>query len=824
MRNKKGIKRGVEKILALTLSAAMMLTVFSFSALASPPNKAYDGDEKGVEERFKLAEQLGVLEYMESDGYLYEGYTMSLSFYEMTELIEILRFGDMDEILVRDQGSIERVYMDLESKMAEGVELIESYYITSYSQVNHSSNGFAAGKYMGYTPAGVVDLFCGNNAASSPPAGTALTNITQVTNENVLKALYYGYNGPEAIESASIDFYIETANAISEYLYENGYSQSVPFREAISQMDIPPNGFTAYISTTNGGSTQPMLFSMYEPQGTLSIKKVSSIPSFTNGSESYSLWGAVYGVYDSKSDSTLSGKIGELTVTQSGDSNQLTVDAGTYYIQELSAPRGYKLDTNIYTVEVKSDALNTYTVENMPFYDTQGLVLKKVDAESGMSQTSGMGSLEGAQFTVKFYNTHGSINGLTPSRTWVFETDKEGIIEYHEDYKTSGDTLYYYGEDSYLPLGTITIEETKAPVGYLLDTNIYTRKIELNESQDAVELSNVPVVMEQIVRGDIDLIKIEDTTMKRMEGIPFAITSTTTGESHIIITDENGYASTHSNWNAHGKNTNRGETCEDGVWFGDISAISEEKGALPFDSYMIEELPCDNNAEHNLFPPFMITISRNNYTVSLGTITNDMSTVTVTMDTVAREAYTGSQSTEISDEMCIDDGVILAGLTPGLTYTIQGVLMDKSTNSELLVYPNEPTLEDEMLVLPYEKINLTMGESVTSDYTFVAQSPWEEHTVSFNFNGSLFEETKDLVVFEYLYLEDEVVVEHTDINDKDQTVEVVVPLLEEVLGERIEIVEESAPKTGDETQIMFLLLILASSIIGGGILWVKREK
>ena len=82
---------------------------------------------------------------------------------------------------------------------------------------------------------------------------------------------------------------------------------------------------------------------------------------------------------------------------------------------------------------------------------------------------------------------------------------------------------------------------------------------------------------------------------KRQAGVPFRITSKTTGESHIVVTDKNGQFSTASSWASHKVNTNAGKSSEDGVWFG-TSEPDDSKGALLYDTYVIEELKCDSNA------------------------------------------------------------------------------------------------------------------------------------------------------------------------------------------------------------------------------------
>ena len=109
---------------------------------------------------------------------------------------------------------------------------------------------------------------------------------------------------------------------------------------------------------------------------------------------------------------------------------------------------------------------------------------------------------------------------------------------------------------------------------------------------------------------------------KRLADVPFRITSKTTGESHVVGTDDNGQFSTSADWASHKHNTNAGKTSEDGVWFG-TSEPDDSKGALPYDTYIIEELRSDSNKGFELIPPFEIVVSRNNLVIDLGTLTDE---------------------------------------------------------------------------------------------------------------------------------------------------------------------------------------------------------
>ena len=108
-------------------------------------------------------------------------------------------------------------------------------------------------------------------------------------------------------------------------------------------------------------------------------------------------------------------------------------------------------------------------------------------------------------------------------------------------------------------------------------------------------------IYNQIKRGDIEGVKIGAGTHKRLADVPFRITSKTTGESHVVVTDDNGQFSTSADWASHKHNTNAGKTSEDGVWFGN-SEPDDSKGALPYDTYIIEELRSDSNKGFELKP------------------------------------------------------------------------------------------------------------------------------------------------------------------------------------------------------------------------------
>ena len=303
-----------------------------------------------------------------------------------------------------------------------------------------------------------------------------------------------------------------------------------------------------------------------------------------------------------------------------------------------------------------------------------------------------------------------------------------------------------------LPYGKYRIEESKAPEGYLTDG---AKPIEfaITENGKIVDFTDeVHSVYNQIKRGDIEGVKIGDGTHKRLANVPFRITSKTTGESHIIVTDKNGQFSTAADWVSHKQNTNAGKSSEDGIWFG-TSEPDDSKGALLYDTYEIEELRCDSNKGMTLIPAFDVVVSRNKIVVDLGTLTDDYEPE-ISIHTTATDKVTGEKSIIAGKSVTIVDTVTLDGLKKGTKYQLKGWQMVKAENAELFID----------------------GKPVESDYSFTAKDSKMEVEVFYTFNASALG-GKDLVTFEELYDltnpdEPVKVAEHKDIEDDGQTVRI----------------------------------------------------
>ena len=610
--------------------------------------------------------------------------------------------------------------------------------------------------------------FDGNNTAycveplKKTPASGSYSYDLLAKDSPLRKALYY-LNGGYGYEKTVKDKYFSgwsddnsyvIGHLVVAYIYAGYSSDTGAFHgapqsfidkakevaQAIKSLPAPPESFRAFIIP--GSGSQTVVGSWYQvPYGYLEIRKSSANASVSEGNSNYSLQGAEYGIY--KGDK----QVQTLTTDKNGYAKSGELEEGNYTVKETKASKGFILDTKTHNVTVKSEATTPVNVTEIPQSNPMDLLLQKLDKEAQEAQPQGSASLADAQFTVKFYTEQSdqdpATNGANPARTWIFKTDAEGKSHFTKDYMVSGDAFYTQtdGKTICLPLGTVTVQETKAPVGYFSNDTVFVQKITADGVKETVQCYNTSSVEEQIYRGDLELVKVSDGEQTRLSDVPFTITSVTTGESHTIVTDKNGYASTSSKWNKHTQNTNRGETSEDGVWFGS-STPDDSKGALIYDQYVIEEQRCESNKGMNLLK-FEVTVYKDSVTIDLGTLTDDL----IEIGTTALDKETGTHMSKPEKEVTLADTVEYSGLKKGQSYKLVGTLMDAETGEAIQID----------------------GKPVTSEKTFTAKKSSGTVEVSFTFDASSLS-GKTTVVFEELYQEDKQLAVHADLSDEDQQI------------------------------------------------------
>ena len=443
---------------------------------------------------------------------------------------------------------------------------------------------------------------------------------------------------------------------------------------------------------------------------------------------------------------------GEVVVTLTTDESGRAATAddalpyGEYILHESATNESMLLTAPDQTVLVEDDGIiYEFTMANEVVRG--GVLIEKRDLESGLLTPLGGASLDGTLFEI----TNKSINAVyvngalyAPGEVCATIEVKDGIAQ---------------TENRALPYGTYEMQEVKPGEGYL-HTDKAVRHFTIRQDGQVVEYRDGDAAYNQVIRGDLQFVKVGEggeANMGRFANVAFKLTSQTTGETHIVVTDENGEVRTVTEWNPHSQNTNGNDGVEDeaawddraGTWYGLttegwIVDVQDELCALPFDTYTLEELPCEGNQGYELVKVPNITISRNNTTIYLGTIDDQFEGVpeigtTATVD--------GEHVAEPAGEVTLIDTISYKNLKVGETYKISGVLMDKETGEPLLVGEQQVTAELEFTPTSSEG-------SVELTYTFDVSA----------LAG------KSVVVFEDLYQGENVVASHADINDEGQTV------------------------------------------------------
>lgn len=639
---------------------------------------------------------------------------------------------------------------------------------------------------------------------------------------------------------------------------------------------------------TTGSSTQIIVsFTTAPPTGSLELYKSSSNPSMTNGNACYSLAGAKYQV---------SGGGGTFTLTTdaNGYARVDDIPAGSYTVREVSPSKGYGLGSSA-NVTVSGGETAVARVTEPPQNDPAAMWVGKIDLETTENMPQGSASLAGAEYTVKYYTGYYSTAEAAQAsgqlkRTWIVRTDEDGYARLGEQFKVGGDDFYYANGRVTIPLGTLTIQESKAPEGYILaDSTVFVRQVTtagyvedvytydipqspeqvirggvsiekrdlesglltplgnaeidgtsfeiVNKSPNAVMVdgeSHEPgevvktitavdgiastsadalpygdyIIREsapsvgylqtddedrafsitengkvvgfmdahaaynQVKRGDIEFVKVRENDQKRLAGVPFLLTSNTTGESHLLVTDENGEAKTAASWNKHTYKTNANdkaygadgkldESALDayaGIWFGlthegTMVDADDALCALPYDTYTLQELPCEANEGLDLVK-IPVTIARDGNTVNLGSI-DDQPEKVIYLSTVARDAYNGDKTVFADPAAKIVDRVEFMGVTADQTYKMQASLHDAETGEALLDADGEPIEASKLFTSP------TANGWIEVDIPFDAR----DHAGA------------SVVVYEQLIdpNDGKVLAEHSDKDDYDQTVAVIAP-------------------------------------------------
>ena len=425
----------------------------------------------------------------------------------------------------------------------------------------------------------VGDTFSGKLGTSNTNPSTGVTNFTI----DYIDGLLGGASGQiinqlsvQCLEPGHIGLTYKTA-------YESGSKTYYPYNATVTdvqpdgrvtlRIDVPrylnpytgeeATGWSAGLGTVpyqRCGATWVIQTAPRNISVNVTLDKSNGNPAMTQGNAAcyaQDLSGAIYGVY---SDAALTNEVGRITTdaTGHGELNGITVQRNAVlYTKELVAPRGFGLDAQVYSHMFTVNG-ETYSIQStdVPLNDPLTITLNKISADGTV--VANPASLEGAEFTIKYYAGQYTFNDLptTATRTWVIQTKLVGgryFALMSDTYKVSGDPFYLDAGIPTLPLGTITVEETKAPTGYTLDNKV----IDATNSpapnvKDGVALFNIVdenslarvvggneyTVVEGVVRGGFEIQKKDADTGANVGTATFEIVNKNNYD--VVARDENG--------------------------------------------------------------------------------------------------------------------------------------------------------------------------------------------------------------------------------------------------------------------------------------------
>ena len=483
------------------------------------------------------------------------------------------------------------------------------------------------------------------------------------------------------------------------------------------------------------------LGTVFTGTGELEIIKTSANPAVTDDNGCYSLEGAVYGVYASYGNAyNDTDRIASITTDANGYGRAAGLARGTYYVKELTAPKGFKADKGIYTAVINSATVATrLNVRDEPGNDPLEIVVRKKDADGDIY-------LNGAKFVVKYYDvqmdTDPAESGKTPKRTWYLVTGEgnnySGAADLNvknlDPSKASDEFYMTPAGDPTIPYGTITVREYEAPEGYITDDTVYTFKItaDLN-STPTVDILNRRTVTNRKIKQPFAIKKYG----RYPDGdIPLSGAGFMAAPVSVLNTDEEG--------NYIWDESKAVILTPDG----EKELITDESGyalsvSLDYGRYLVHEttvpahfLPCED---------FIVEINTASAEPKEYTRYDEYNPPE--LGTSAADGDTGNSQGKVGEKASIIDRVRYKNLVVGKEYTIKGILIDKSTG--------KPFTDG--------------GKEITAEKTFTAAAASGSIDMEYTFSSKSLA-GKELVVFETLYYDGTEIAAHNDLEDEEQTV------------------------------------------------------
>ncbi|EEJ1215267.1 Cys-Gln thioester bond-forming surface protein [Listeria monocytogenes] len=361
------------------------------------------------------------------------------------------------------------------------------------------------------------------------------TGWYQTSYQSIGGANYYTLPLPSGVSAVTNDGKIYTGNTrieagkdfklVADATFDKTISLDVPtdVREK-SALKFTPNDSSVQKLMNAGGFLDPITIQNVTARFTAQTGDGVIVKKDKDSGKTLS--GAQYHVTGDDFDKTV-------TTGSDGKANLNDLIVGNYKVVETKAPAGYTVDSTPKTLTIKAKETTTLNVNNKEaFFQVK---LTKEDAETG-ANPQGAAILKGAEYT--FY----ADSALTKPLQTVSIGDNNTATSQKFSFENKTERTVY-------------VKETKAPVGYNIDTTVYPIKGTQDNQTTEVFLEKA-TSKDKVIKGKVAITKTagmpEDGNyfggeLPVLEGAEFTLTSNTTNQVvDTITTDENGRAE--SNW------------------------------------------------------------------------------------------------------------------------------------------------------------------------------------------------------------------------------------------------------------------------------------
>lgn len=243
-------KKKASRIFSFILAMMFLTTAFFSNLVDAKERNLSDNSSVDKQERIQLAQKLGLEKWIDSDGYLSEDY-----------------YKDKTDLELSEMGVAPLIHtIDLNSE-------VMTLSVTKYQKVSYGNT------IVGYFEVDGYPSLCCEHDRGTPEAGSSTGSWEEITDANLRTVMYYGYTGPGNIFSDYNKGCVGTSLALSYYVRGlsstgmGGPHSAGAERVGMSQLIYKaeqkasvPSGFKVYRVTTNGGSTQRLMFSIYNPK------------------------------------------------------------------------------------------------------------------------------------------------------------------------------------------------------------------------------------------------------------------------------------------------------------------------------------------------------------------------------------------------------------------------------------------------------------------------------------------------------------------------------------------------------------------------------